>query len=630
MYDPKESDTGQTDWIELYNKSNESVFLSEYSFGINDDYNLEINDTGEYYLHCHQLDQTVTIPPQKYAILVNNDTFFHNKYGFHPEISAYDTTLGLASKEDFIRLSYNKCKTFFAEVKYEKSFGGSNNGKTIEKKELNNTYTESAWQESCIEGGTPGKETSDCEDDDEEDDENKDEDEEPDYTGKVKINEILPSPQTGEKEFIEFLNLSGEKIDISGWYILDEKNNKKILAEEKTEIEKYFHKYDSFSLNSDGDTIFLYDKNGEIIDQQNYDKAKSKYSYAFDGSVWRWTSKLTPGEENQFDPILSGHIKKDKNIYANVYANFEADDVHESAKKFTWNFGDGHKSYLKITRHKYEKTGKYQASLKIIGDGEDAVYDFEVEVKKYPQPKVRIKSVSPNPKGNDTESEYITLENKTKKKINLKNWSIATGWESLVNHPIREDFEIKAGKTKKLTRDICAFTLANVKTKIELRSPDGKIVQSLKYDKKKEKLEEGELYEKTEDGWGWIKTQSDTEKETSNDTKDKQSNTNNSAETEINIAPEELQAAIGKYTPFGDWEGKIKSRNNLVGYGTTIKLAGVVSAGQPRVLGASVVKQYENHYAFTAHVSQKHWATALFDSFWTKINSGMNRIMNKL
>ncbi|MFZ2882326.1 MAG: lamin tail domain-containing protein, partial [Candidatus Moraniibacteriota bacterium] len=320
-------------------------------------------------------------------------------------------------------------------------------------------------------------------------DEPEDEDVPPEETAdysKIRINEIYPAPNTkeDEEEFVEIINESEKTPDFSDWTIKDSKGAKgKISRHEKDGAFIVF--YGSFSLNNDskGDTVFLYDKKDALIASQKYATGKTAYSYSFDGSAWRWTPHITPGADNEFAEILSGKIKKDKTIYAGVYANFEVSNS-KKAKKFTWNFGDGHKSYLKKTRHKYEKTGKYTASLKITGDGEDNLIEFEIKVEKYNAPKVRIISLSANPKGSDTKNEWIEIENKSKKKVNLKGWSIATGWKKFINHPIREDFEIKPGKSKKLLRDICAFSLTNTKNKLELRSPDGKTIQDMKYNHK--------------------------------------------------------------------------------------------------------------------------------------------------
>jgi len=454
------------------------------------------------------------------------------------------------------------------------------------------------------------------------DDEEKEEDEEQemDYSN-IKINEIYPAPNTKneEEEFVEIKNNSKNDTDFSDWVIRDSKGKKGKISDVK-EKGNFLVFYGSFSLNNDseGDEVFLYDKNDNLIDSQKYSKGKSAYSYSFDGSDWRWTSFSTPGEENIFDKILSGKIIKDDKIYADIYAYFEV-KADKDAKKFTWNFGDGHKSYLKSTKHKYEKAGKYSASLKITGQGEDKIYEFEVKVEKYKAPKVKIISLSPNPVGSDTDNEWIEIKNESKKKVNLKDWSIATGWEKFINHPIREDFEIKAGKTKKLMRDICAFTLVNTKDKIELRSPNGKAVQKIEYNHGEKSIAEGEIYSEIDGDWKWINTQP---LKTITQTKTKVVPAN------IAYQPIEIKKDdLGKYTLDPNWKNKKQKLLKLVYSGYEISLPEKFFNQELTVLGAKTVRTQNNHYVFTTPKNRKHWAITFFNSFWLKLNSSINKLI---
>ena len=473
-------------------------------------------------------------------------------------------------------------------------------------------------------------------------DESEEEEEIKDYSG-IRINEIYPAPDTkaGEEEFVEIINLTGEEIDFSGYTIKDSKGAKgKISKKEK--IGNFIVFYGSFSLNNDskGDTVFLYDKKDNLIASQKYANGKSARSFSFDGSSWRWTSSPTPGGENFFDKILSGKLILPKHVYKNTYAYFNV-KADEGAKKFTWNFGDGHKSYLKSTKHKYEKTGKFSGSLKITGDGEDKSYDFTVKVEKYDAPKIRIVSFSPNPKGSDTENEWIEIKNQSKDKINLKGWSIATGKDKLINHPIREDFKIKKGKTKKLTKKICAFTLGNEKTKIELRDPSGKVVQKIKYDRKKNKIAEDEIYKKNDAGWSWIETPSNIENKIKNPLlplgegarRADEGTSTTTEENIIDIPDSEIQASLGKYTTSPIWQKKQKTRHNLAYSKHTITFPEKLIPQNSRVLGVETGFKpisTENYYSFTTPTNQRHWAIKLLENSWDKINFSLNYILLKI
>ncbi|MDA3815288.1 MAG: PKD domain-containing protein, partial [Patescibacteria group bacterium] len=176
--------------------------------------------------------------------------------------------------------------------------------------------------------------------------------------------------------------------------------------------------------------------------------------------------------------------------------------------KFRWEFGDGHKSYLEKTTHKYEDKGKFLVVLRVDDGSVYTFKKFEIEIEEYPEREVRIVKFIPNPVGKDSEEEIIWLKNETKKKVNLKGWSVATGgsMSKLVNHPIYDDFIIKPDSIKKLKREDCKFSLLNKKGRVVLRYPNGETADKVKYEK--EKIEEGEVLEIKDRDFFWIKAES--------------------------------------------------------------------------------------------------------------------------
>jgi hypothetical protein len=66
--------------------------------------------------------------------------------------------------------------------------------------------------------------------------------------------------------------------------------------------------------------------------------------------------------------------------------------------KVTWNFGDGHRSYIKETSHTFTKKGRYTVTLTATDGIADTEKTFRVEIKKYEAPKVRVTSLVPNPR----------------------------------------------------------------------------------------------------------------------------------------------------------------------------------------------------------------------------------------
>jgi len=626
MHDSEGNNDNHSKWIEIYNTTDKKLSLEKATFGFIDTKDLKLGSDQKHYTGCHAIKNDIDIGSKSFIVIAEDIDKFYSDYPSLKDAGlTVDSSFSLSSKENYIRLSNDKCETFFYEISYDPSWGGKDNGKTIEKISLEKNDTEDNWQESYVLGGTPGEKNS-----------QKAEEPVPpepkddtDFSGLI-INEIFPSPDTsaGEKEFIEIKNTGDKKINIKDLIATDSSHDGKPVGSDIfIEPGKLYALEGTFYLNSPSDTVRLLDKNKLPIDTVPYDNAQSKHSYSFDGSSWRWTSKITPNDENDFDKLLSAKIEKDKEIYTNIYANFEA-KTDKDAQKFTWDFGDGHKSYLQKTKHKYAASGEYAASLKITGSGEASTQYFTVTVNDYDAPNIKITAINPNPKGSDTKNETITLANKSKKKINLLGWSIATGWKTLYNHPIRQDFILKAGKTKILTKKFCAFTLNNTQAKIELRDPTGHVVQKLKYDRTKNKIVEDETLEISGKKLAWNKPPDAAKENPTKTTGTKNSDTapssseNNSADNDIIIAPQsEIEANIGKYTNNPDWKDKKQNQLKLLSYDSHIKTPEIILANSPKVLGISTEK-------FSP--PEKHWAITLWDNLWLKINSGVNWVLNKI
>ncbi|MBU2028392.1 lamin tail domain-containing protein, partial [Patescibacteria group bacterium] len=162
--------------------------------------------------------------------------------------------------------------------------------------------------------------------------------------------------------------------------------------------------------------------------------------------------------------------------------------------------------------------------------------------------KVIIVKIKANPKGKDTDKtngEELYLKNTSKKKVNLKTWSLATGSKTLYNHPITKDFVIKPGKTKKITRKYSLFTLNNKKGVIELRYPNGEVASRVKYDKKKESVKDDEVYELTGKKWQWIVPP---EEILTEEIIPAENPGDINLEIELEISNEELSLNLGKYS----------------------------------------------------------------------------------
>lgn len=328
---------------------------------------------------------------------------------------------------------------------------------------------------------------------------------------KIYLNEILPNPKGDERtgEFIELKSNEDEPVDLYGFTIRDGTKTGKFVFKEHSILkpDAYLAIYRpqfKIALNNSNESVSLYNPQGKMISSISWDKSSENASYNFAGKTWKWSKFLTPGKENRFDSPPKITLKKTKRAYKNLYAEFSAKAKDKETKKlkYIWDFGDGHKSYLKKTSHRYLKTGKYAVTLTVKDESQSVEKTFPLTVQKYPRPKIEITKAVPNPKGLDSLGETISLKNFSGKKVNLLNYKIATGTAKLANHPIYTDIILKPGEERTITRADSKITLNNKAGKIALLYPDGKAADEIAY--AKDKIADDDAYAKINGEWQWI------------------------------------------------------------------------------------------------------------------------------
>ena len=326
----------------------------------------------------------------------------------------------------------------------------------------------------------------------------------------VRLNELFPNPKDEDDEWIEIYNAGPDQAMLDGWVLEDAAKTKYVFPSKTTlgggsylVIGKALSK---ISLNNTSETVTLLDAGGRTVDTVSYTTTIEEESYNSSSSGWRWSKTRTPGASNSLNNLPSRkRTEIPKDVYVNVYADFSArgSDADGDALKYVWDFGDDHKSYVQTTRHKYEKEGTYHGTLTMNDGSESTVKEFTIKVEKFPDRKIRIAALSANPSGADTGAEWILLVNKDKRKIDLLGWSIATGTKkkTLTNHPVNEHFILKPGESKQLKSPISLFTLPNERGTVELRMPNGKVVQTVQY-RADGGIAKDTVYAK-KDGGGW-------------------------------------------------------------------------------------------------------------------------------
>ena len=134
--------------------------------------------------------------------------------------------------------------------------------------------------------------------------------------GAVSNGEPVFSPAYNFDSWIEVYNAGDQAVNLAGWYLSDDENNLTrwqmpnnigsvkakgyiVIWLGSNEIK---NTQAPFKLDCDGGTIFLSDKDGNLVVSQAYPEGMSRTSWARKadgGEEWGWTADATPGESNQ-------------------------------------------------------------------------------------------------------------------------------------------------------------------------------------------------------------------------------------------------------------------------------------------------------------------------------------------
>lgn len=433
----------------------------------------------------------------------------------------------------------------------------------------------------------------------------------------VRFNEIFANPAGDEntREFIELYNDDSLSADISGYSIRDASKTglytfppgTLLISQEYLVLKRDVSK---ISLNNSNETLSLFDGAGTQIDAVHYEKTKENVSLNYTGSGWRGGTP-TPGTVNILNSLPETKEKVPKQGYRGVAIamSTRGQDADGDSLKYTWDFGDGHKSYKKETSHVYEENGTYQVTLTTSDGSDDVIETFTLKIKSFPEVDVRITSFVPNPKGKDSDGEYLIVENREKKSVNLKGFSIATGWKKLMNHPVRTDFII-AGKSKaKLTKDFSLFTLPNEKGKIELRGPGGKTLQKIQYNVAGG-IKDDAIYKKEKGKrWEWQAAPKDQTERLILEQTDEQAN------DEL-TPPIPKSDTIEENTPITVPEPKKLSLLPLLNYGTGVTLPDTIEL------------TFDDPSLATSPIIREHYAVTFAKAVLSDLNSTINSLQN--
>jgi hypothetical protein len=263
MYSPIDN---EPEWVELVNISDEPLNLKNWS----------VSDILSSPTKNLITTDDLILQPEEFMILAKDTSFNSHHPGVTSEIRFVNFG-SLGNTEDGV-IIYDFRDGIIDSLLYNSSWGGKN-GYSLERiSVVVGTNDETNWTSSLsINRSTPGTPNSI-------------EDAQSFERSSLVINEIMYEPDEDNSEFIEFLNLSDDSVNIGGWRIEDENGNLFKLAETSFKlssksyfvlaadsliINKYFLGDESFitildesslGLVNSGELTLLKDVKGNVID----------------------------------------------------------------------------------------------------------------------------------------------------------------------------------------------------------------------------------------------------------------------------------------------------------------------------------------------------------------------------
>lgn len=248
--------------------------------------------------------------------------------------------------------------------------------------------------------------------------------------GSLLINEFVADPADGEVEWIEFYNPGSAAINLNSWTIEDGGETTTTLSGSVGPLGFYVLEKPKGILNNTGDAIILKDPAGLVIDHVTYGD---------------WDD----GEKSDNAPAASDPNSVARKTDGQNTTNDFNDFVVTTPTRGTSNAGG-------------------------MQQNPNGAYSHDIIVNE----------VLPNPKGDDSQTEFIELKNIGTADVDLTGWKV--GDASTKKYTIKAaDFASTILKPKEffvLYRKVTGIALNNSGTETtKILSPDGALVHSLEY-----------------------------------------------------------------------------------------------------------------------------------------------------
>ncbi len=363
------------------------------------------------------------------------------------------------------------------------------------------------------------------------------------------ISEILPNPlgNDEQKEFIELYNPKSSNVDLSGWQLEDESGYHFVFPRGQIILSKgfliFYRQETKLALNNNGDRLNLYQYNRKTaVDKIRYKIARENLSYnCLDknrnqlGKIanvpCEWSEVITPGEINHIQipnraPLVDFSVSEF--LFARrpiIFDSSDTVDLDEDILQYFWNFDDGFVSMLPQPEHTYAQAGTYQINLQ-VSDGQlqsslnktIVVMDWQVNeakiatiAKEENWNKIIIDKLLPNPKGVDSDNEWVEIVNQGTSKVNLLHWQLDDAPGGSRPYIFNETVFLSPGEKYLFSREDTKVALNNTHDEVRLLAPNKQVVDLVHYE---HAPEAGIYIRQQQNNWQWL-TKADNEEKQS-------------------------------------------------------------------------------------------------------------------
>lgn len=118
----------------------------------------------------------------------------------------------------------------------------------------------------------------------------------------IKLNELFPNPVDSEStdEWIELINEGDKTISLDGWQLTDQSTffTMKDVTIKPGAIILFENRETNINLNNSGDTVYLIDPFGKIVNGTSFQNSAEGSAWARFDNTWEWTTSPSPRGKN--------------------------------------------------------------------------------------------------------------------------------------------------------------------------------------------------------------------------------------------------------------------------------------------------------------------------------------------